>query len=293
MPQRKSPSAWRAIPKYFEEESIMPHSASESKGKIPNLPIWHVDLHALDSSPRYQSMTGFERGTYLQMLKCEFASKGKGLPGPGAGSKLRRMLSLTVEEWALVAPAILECFYEKGGRLYNERCENEIKKAIKNKNTAVRRGKKGAKVRWEKNALSIEQACLNYGSTSSSTSSSGKDGNILPSSPSSGDAKRGKSGEVEEVDFRDMIWEKEEDAIYCARRTIQARDRTSIFMARLIVRNALDCWQKREGPRKLRNPNSVFQKRARQGRATLLRSGDHFDDRAAAVVKEWLEAGVL
>ena len=147
----------------------MPYPSNRGKDKIPNLPFWHVDLHALDSSARYQAMTGFERGTYLQMLKCEFASKGEGLPLEIG--KLTRMLSLTEEEWTQVE-GVLECFFVKDGRLYNERCEAEIEKAIKNKKAAVRRGKKGASARWEKNALSIEQACLLHSTTSSATSSS-------------------------------------------------------------------------------------------------------------------------
>ena len=88
-------------------------------------------------------------------------------------------------------------------------------------------------------------------------------------------------------------WKEEKDAIDEAFWICKKRDRMSVFLARLIVRNAIDCFRRRRGKNKIKNPRALFLSRVRRGRDTLKKSGLRIDDRAAEIVKGWLESGEL
>ena len=240
-------------------------------------------------------MDGFEAGVYLLLLTHEHCQKGRGLPADE--DVLRRLIRLEKEDWDRVRAKVLECFTAESGRLWNKRCEQELKKALAAKKSVILRGRKGAERKAELKAereaellaqLKAEhnpqlEPSLSTTSTSTSLSLENKNYRLLPSSPS----VRARGA----VDFSREKWKIREDAVTAAYLALRFSPTDyGERMQVLIVRNALDCFDRRK---KLDNPPGMLKWRIERGREQLVKSGRKLHDEAVLIVKAWRKSGDL
>ena len=237
---------------------------------------------------KVEQMTWAATGCYLKLLSHQWLYGS--VPKGGALKRLLKGPRKWSELWAQLEP----CFVD------DPESEGLVNPRLKKEYNAMLAASKRERDRWHARNSTPHSGGVDLVLGVESAIDVPDEEDVRGTSSLKSLAARVRAGEFDEpeseepeVDFKNLIWEKEEDALYCARRIIQERGRTSVFMARLIVRNALDCWARRKGKKKLLNPSQVLQKRARQGKEILLRSGDRFDDRAAEAVKGWLEVGAL
>lgn len=100
------------------------------------------------SSLHIQLMTPAEEGAYIRLLAYAWSSDDCGLPDD---DQQLSVLSRLGEGWSSGASTkIRECFFSKGGRLFNERLLKERKKQDEWRKKSVEGGKKGSKSRWGK-----------------------------------------------------------------------------------------------------------------------------------------------
>jgi len=117
---------------------------SATEDALPVMGLWVRDIFA---STRFAACHGHARGAYLELLLREFAARGAGLPAED--ERLARLVALSLEEWMRVRAEVLQ-FFTVGadGRLRNERCEQEIARAVEDRAKARLKAQEAATARW-------------------------------------------------------------------------------------------------------------------------------------------------
>lgn len=244
-------------------------------------------------SPSVVEMTWQERMIYRIMLQKCYHFRNLGLPAPtGYDGSFSSVSVLSQSDFSSLScvlgvpkrflvphlPKLLLLFDVVDGRLFHRRVSKDLELSYKRRNRK--------KPEYEKNALG-------EGKVPPTLSLSLALDGIKPTSLPKSSVGGGPSDQQGRVAFKNFRWGKEEDAIAEALRVCQEIGKIGVYHARLVVRNALDCWGRRKGRKPLKAPRSVFLKRCRKGREILKRSGAKHDDRSADIVAGWLRDGKL
>ena len=88
-----------------------------------------------------------EHGAYMLLIGHYWTS---GKPLPDDDKRLSKITRLDLDEWLEIRPTISEFFEVRNGEWFHKRISHELIEAIKWREAASEKGRKGAYARWHK-----------------------------------------------------------------------------------------------------------------------------------------------